>query len=94
MTISRRGFVRGSIALMLAPVVGAEAREEKKSPAITLVFANALEADMKGPNPRNQYVKAFLAQMRELGWMDGQNITIERRSTEGRPERLAVWQRS
>jgi len=26
--------------------------------------------------------------MRELGWVDGQNISIERRSAEGRPDRL------
>jgi putative ABC transport system substrate-binding protein len=75
---------------MLASPKGAEAQEGKKGPRIALVFANAPEAAITGPNPRVAGARVFLEQMRELGWVDGQNITIERRSTEGKPERLAA----
>lgn len=70
-------------------MVSAQAQQGTKSPTVVLMMANAPEADIKLPNPRNPMVRAFLASMRELGWVDGQNITIERRSTEGRRERLA-----
>ncbi len=90
MRMSRRVFVAGSTALMLASPKGAEAQEGKKGSRIALVLANAPEAEIIGPNPRNAGVRVFLEQMRELGWVDGQNITIERRSTEGKPERLAT----
>jgi putative ABC transport system substrate-binding protein len=74
---------------MVTPVVRAEAQQGNKGPTIVLMMANAPEADIKAPNPRNPMVRAFLASMRALGWVDGQNITIERRSTEGKHERLA-----
>ena len=35
-------------------------------------------------------MQAFLEGMRELGWVDGQNITIERRSAEGRTDRYPI----
>src|SRR3989442_2875679 len=88
--ISRRAFVAGSTVLILAPLVGAEAQQGQKDPRIALVFANAAEADLMGPIPRNPMARAFLDRMRELGWVDGQNITIDRMSTEGKPERLTV----
>ena len=39
--------------------------------------------------PTSRDAKAFLDGMRNLGWLDGQNITIERRSAEGQPDRFA-----
>jgi putative tryptophan/tyrosine transport system substrate-binding protein len=35
------------------------------------------------------YNAAFTARLRELGWIEGRNITIEHRWSEGRPERIA-----
>src|SRR5262249_13423807 len=56
------------------------------TPRIARVFANTPEAEITGPNPTSPYIRAFLQAMRELGWADGQNIAIERRSAGGRPE--------
>jgi len=88
-TISRRVFVAGSAALWLAPPRRAAAQDGKKTPRIALVFANALESSITGPKPSHLYAQVFLEAMRERGWVDGQNITIERRSTEGKLERFA-----
>src|SRR5262249_32170970 len=85
--MNRRTFVTGLGAVLAAPLAAA-AQHAGKVPRIALVFANSPEAALTGPSPRNPMARAFLQRMRELGWVDGQNITIERRSTEGQPERL------
>lgn len=41
-----------------------------------------------GPSEMRQLGKAFEEGMRELGWVEGRNIVIERRYAEGRQERL------
>ena len=41
-----------------------------------------------GTPDRDASIQAFLKSMRELGYTDGQNITYEFRSAEGKPERL------
>jgi len=86
--MNRRAFL-GSVAggLLAAPLV-AEAQEPRKTARIAIVFANALEADVTGPTPKVRGARIFLDEMRVLGWVDGQNITIERRSVEGHPDRL------
>ena len=74
---------------LLAAPLAAEAQQPRKTPRIAVVFANAPEASLTGPTPKAAYARTFLDAMRVLGWVDGQNITIERRSVEGHPERLA-----
>jgi putative ABC transport system substrate-binding protein len=36
-----------------------------------------------------QRVASFVQQLRELGWIEGRNVTIEYRRTDGRPEQMA-----
>jgi putative tryptophan/tyrosine transport system substrate-binding protein len=38
---------------------------------------------------QRQWVAAFVERLRELGWIDGRNVTIEYRWAEGRNERFA-----
>jgi ABC-type uncharacterized transport system substrate-binding protein len=87
--MDRRAFI-GTLTggLLTAPVI-AEAQQPGNVPRIALVFPNSPVADMTGPHPASPAARAFLEAMRELGWIDGQNITIERKSAEGRPERYA-----
>jgi putative ABC transport system substrate-binding protein len=70
--------------LLFAPSLGADAQEARKAPRIGwlgLASANA---------PRTQYhLEVFRQGLREHGWMEGQNFTIEYRSAEGRAERFA-----
>jgi putative ABC transport system substrate-binding protein len=81
----RFGVVILAAILALAPLA-AETQQARSTPRIARVFANTPEAEITGPNPTSPYIRAFLQAMRELGWADGQNIAIERRSAGGRPE--------
>jgi putative ABC transport system substrate-binding protein len=82
--VDRRAFI-GSVAggLLAAPL----AVEGQNRPRIALLLGNTPIPEISGPIPTNPFVRAFLEGMRELGWVDGQNISIERRSAEGRPDR-------
>jgi putative ABC transport system substrate-binding protein len=58
--------------LVLASIHLAEAQQQKKVPRIALLAFGTFEAD----RPRQQ---PFLQGLRDLGWIEGQNISIERR---------------
>jgi putative ABC transport system substrate-binding protein len=91
--MDRRAFFKTLSAIALAAPLSAAAQEGGKTPRIALVFANTPEEQMGGPRPTDRYARAFVEAMQELGWVDGQNITILRRSAEGRTERyLALAQ--
>ena len=70
-------------AFLLAFCVSAEAQQTKKIPRIGFLIASSGAAQ----EPR---LEAFKRGMRELGYIDGQNIVIEIRSGEGRYERMPV----
>ena len=42
------------------------------------------------PSASSQWVAAFVQRLRELGWIDGRNVAIEYRWSDGRNERYAV----
>src|SRR5262245_38015442 len=42
---------------------------------------------MAGPNPAHPFTRAFLDEMRDRGYVEGQNFILERRSLEGKAER-------
>ena len=80
------------LAVLLAPLA-AEAQPERSKPRIAVLFAAIPIAEISGPNPKESSMRAFLEGMRAHGWIDGQNITIERRSAEGDNDRhLALAQ--
>jgi putative ABC transport system substrate-binding protein len=86
--IDRRTFLAGTGAVLLAAPLPGEAQPAGKVPRIALLFANTPTAEIIGPQSTSPYVIAFLKGMRDLGWVDGQNIIIERRSAEGQPDRF------
>jgi len=86
----RRTFLEVLAGAVLATPLATKAQQVKKSPRIGFIFESTPEAELAGPNPRSRYARAFLEGMRELGWIDGQNITIEWRTVEGHPERYAA----
>jgi putative tryptophan/tyrosine transport system substrate-binding protein len=69
-------------ALLFALCVGAEAQETKKVSRIGFLTLLA------GPDVREE---AFLLGLRELGHVEGQNLTIEYRRAAGKVERLAEF---
>jgi len=79
--MKRRAFITllgGAAAWPFA----ARAQQSAKLPTIGFMGATA-------PSAGGQLLAAFVARLRELGWVDGRNITIEVRWGEGRSERFA-----
>jgi len=68
----------------------AGAQAAKPLPTIAVVFANQPPAEITGPQPKDPYAAAFVDGMRELGWIDGKNVTFVWRSAEGRPDRYTA----
>jgi putative tryptophan/tyrosine transport system substrate-binding protein len=75
--MDRRTFLTGTGAVLLAAPLAAEAQEAGKVARIGMLAGS--------PSP---FVEAFRQGLRELGYVEGRNISIEYRWTEGREERL------
>jgi putative ABC transport system substrate-binding protein len=68
--------------------VATDAQPAGKVPQVALVFTTSPVAVMAGPEPIHTNVRAFVQGLRKLGYVEGQNIAVERRSAEGRFERF------
>src|SRR5215831_10903617 len=69
-----------TFALFAAPLA-AEAQQAGKMPRIGLL-------SLTSPSDRPPLLDAFRQSLRELGWVEGQNIVIDYRYAEGRVDRL------
>jgi len=87
--VRRRAFLGAVTAGLLAAPLAVEAQQAKKASRVAFIWNNATEAEITGV-PTNRSARIFLEGMRELGWVDGQNITIERRAAAGRAERYTA----
>jgi putative tryptophan/tyrosine transport system substrate-binding protein len=70
-----------AFSFMLAPLA-VEGQETRKIPRVGFVSATS-------PNAGRWSVAAFRLGLRELGYIEGQNILIEMRWAEGKPERFS-----
>jgi len=86
--IDRRAFIRSTALGLLAVPLFAGAQRAPKMARVALVSNNLPIAKMTGADPIDPNARAFVHGLRDLGWVEGRNIVIERRSAEGRPERL------
>jgi putative ABC transport system substrate-binding protein len=77
--MERRAFVTGSLALLIAPLAAA-AQPAGRSPRIGI---------LRPGSPPDPLLDAFRQGLRELGYDEGRNISIEYRWAEGRDERLS-----
>jgi ABC-type uncharacterized transport system substrate-binding protein len=84
--MKRRGFL-AALGATASPLA-ARAQPATKIYRVGFVFPNASLADIVGPHPANRYAAAFVQALRELGYLEGQNLVLERRSAEGRYERF------
>lgn len=82
----RRRLVLASLAAFTA--AAAFAQPSRKLPRIGIVFNSFRLADVQGDQPVEPVMREFLAGLRERGYVEGRNVVIERRSAEGRLERL------
>src|SRR5215831_7240718 len=77
----RREFIAGLGASAAWPVV-ARAQQHDKLPTIGFLGSGT-------PAVQGKWVAAFLQRLRELGWTEGRNLTIEYRWAEGSSDRAA-----
>jgi putative ABC transport system substrate-binding protein len=83
--MSRRRFLLASlVGALIAPFVEAQVAA---LPRIAVVFSTSPLTTMLGPDPSHPFLRAFLHGLRDLGYVEGQNLLIERRSLEGRWDR-------
>src|SRR5262245_55652145 len=69
------------VILILAAVYTAEAQQPKKVARIGYLAVNS-------PSLDKQLIEAFQQGLRGLGWVDGENITVEYRFAEGKLDQL------
>ena len=78
--MDRRTFIASMIGAALSAPLAAQAQQVGKVPRIGFLFYGS-----PGSSPE---LDAFRQGLRELGYIEGQNIVIEYRFASGRAERL------
>jgi len=76
-----------AVGLLLAPLA-ADAQEAGKVYRVGLVVTTSPLWEIAGSEPLHPSVRAFVQGLRALGYVEGQNLILERRSAEGRFERF------
>jgi putative ABC transport system substrate-binding protein len=79
--MDRRTFLAGTGAVLFAAPLAADAQQAGKVPRIGFLRATS-------PSDSPHLLDAFRQGLRELGWVEGQNIVIDYRFVEGRFDRL------
>ena len=79
--IDRRTFLGTLTGSLLAAPLAADAKQAGKVPRIGYL-------GLTSPSDRPPLLDAFRQELRELGWVEGQNIVIDYRYAEGRVDRL------
>jgi putative tryptophan/tyrosine transport system substrate-binding protein len=79
----KKTFVSLLTTFLLATISLAEAQPAKKVFRIGLLSGNR-------PSPMPSNIEAFRQGLRELGYVEGQNISVEYRFAEGKEERYAI----
>src|SRR5262249_48843102 len=80
--LHRREFIALLSSAVTARPLAAHAQQPVRPPTIGFMGATT-------PSAGGQLLAAFVARLRELGWIDGRNVAIEVRWAEGRGERFA-----
>jgi putative ABC transport system substrate-binding protein len=69
--------------------LAARAQQTGKVNRVGLILTTSPVSEMAGPDPSHQGTRAFVHALRDLGYVEGQDLVLERRSAEGRFERFA-----
>jgi putative ABC transport system substrate-binding protein len=81
--VDRREFVSGVALALLATPLAAEAQQAGKVYRIGMLSSGSSIPDIVGSTRQ-----AFLERLSDLGWVVGQNLTLEPRSADQRLDRL------
>jgi len=74
---------------LLAAPLAARAQSAGKVYRVALIFTSSPVSDMAGAEPIIPTARAFLHALRDLGYVEGRNLILERRSLEGRLDRAS-----
>ena len=85
--MQRRAFVTGLAAAAALPLA-ARAGEAGRLPVVGYVMVSIPLAKMVGADPADLSARGLVHGMRDLGWVEGSTVVIERRSAEGDPQRF------
>lgn len=83
----RRRLIAG-VACALAVAIVTVPGHTAKVPRVGFVLTTAPLPTMAGPEPQEIVIRAFMHGLRARGYTEGHNIVIERRSAEGKLDRL------
>ena len=86
--MDRRAFIGLAAGGLLAAPLAAEAQPAGKVYRVGLILITTPVSEMAGPEPANPLAGGFVQGLRTLGYVEGQNLILERRSTEGRYDRF------
>jgi putative tryptophan/tyrosine transport system substrate-binding protein len=87
--ISRRRFITG-VVIALTPLGAMASAQEYKAQQVGKVYRVGLIvttspiSEMVGSEPVHSFARAFVRGLRAFGYVEGQNLILERRSAEGR----------
>jgi putative ABC transport system substrate-binding protein len=79
----RRAFLVITAGGLLAAPLAAEAQPAGKVCRVGLILITAPLSEMAGLEPANALTRGFVQGLRALGYVEGQNLILERRSAEG-----------
>ena len=82
---ARRQFLLCTGALLAAPFV--EAQQATRMRRVSFVLSHSPLAEMAGLEPAHPILRAFVHELRSLGYVEGRNLVLERRTAEGQLER-------
>ncbi len=83
----RREFITLLGGATAWPLV-ARAQQASKVYRVGLFFSSTPPAEMAGPDPISPVARAFLHGLRDLGYVEGRNLILERRTAQGNFERI------
>ncbi len=83
----RRAFITLLGGATAWPLV-ARAQQASKVYRVGLFFSSTPPAEMAGPDPISPVARAFLHGLRDLGYVEGRNLILERRTAQGNFERI------
>jgi len=86
--VNRRMFLAGTGAVLFAAPLAAEAQPAGRVYRVGFMFTTSPVSEMAGPEPVHPLARALVQGLRVLGYVEGQNLILERRSAEGRFERF------
>jgi putative ABC transport system substrate-binding protein len=76
------------MAIGLAGTLEARSQLQHGPLKVGIIFSTVPRADMTGVDPINPYARAFVHGLRARGYAEGPDLILERRSAEGRSERM------